>query len=58
MLALPNKVKFAQMNGLFTGDGLREMLEKKKHYAADMIFPIVASLNDRKTEFVPSSDLT
>ena len=36
-----------RVNGIFTNDGLRGMLEAKNYKAIDMVFPFVAAFIDR-----------
>lgn len=48
----------AQLVGLFTGDGPRQVLMKKDHYAFDMVFLFVVLLIDRTIGCEPSYDLT
>lgn len=50
--------KSAQPNGLFTGDGLREMLERKKYYAVDEVFSSTASPIDSSIYFAEHYWLT
>lgn len=50
--------KSAQLNGLFTGDGLRGMLEGKDYYAVDMVFPFITSFIDRSLGFEGCFELT
>lgn len=50
--------KTTQLNGLFTADGLRGMLEGKDYYAVDMVFPFVAAFIDRSLGFEEKCELT
>lgn len=52
------KERTAQLSGLLTEKSLRQMLEEKNHFAADILFPFVAPLTDRCVEFKASCDLT
>lgn len=39
------KTNIAQLDGLFTEDGVRKVLEKKDHYAIDMVFLLCGIVN-------------
>lgn len=47
----------AQLNGLFTEDGIRGLLEGKNHYGVDMVFPFLVSSFDRSTGSEANGDL-
>lgn len=49
-----DKENTGQLNGLSTGNSLREMMEEKSHYAIDMLFPFVAWTIDRSIRFEAS----
>lgn len=50
--------KAAQLSGLFTRNGLRRMLKRKSYYAADMVFPFIASFNDKSLGFEGNCELS
>lgn len=50
--------KTAQFNGLFVGDGLREMLERKDSYAVDRVFPPTAPFTDSTLTFKGRCELS
>lgn len=45
------KEKTAQLSGLFTGDGLRKMLERKDCFVVDIVFSFVPSFVDKPVRF-------
>lgn len=51
------KKQTAQLNGLFTGHGLRRMLNGTQYHEADMVFSFVASIFDKNVGFESFTDL-
>lgn len=47
-----------QLNGLLTGDGLREMIEGRNHCDADAVLLFAASFINRNPGFLERRDLT
>lgn len=58
LVSIARREETAQRNGLFTGNGLRVMLEGKDYYAADMFFPFTASVIDKSLGFEGRCELT
>lgn len=52
------KDKTAQLKGDFTADGVKTILLRKDQYAANMIFPFLASYSGRSTRFTRFPDFT
>lgn len=57
-LDLSQKEQTVQLNGMLIEDGLRGVMEEEIYSAAEMVFPFVAFIIDRRPGSVKGCDLT